>query len=300
MSSRCCARAHVHTRARITKCGGSRPFFLMWRCCKGGKEEIRKTWQQAMDEGAGRGRRAGSTSQGLAHSQPAGLTSPHKQSHAARARAISYAYTQAKQACKCTRAHKRTYIQVHVCTHTYTCLHTHTSTCKNTHTRTQTHTHIYTHTRTHMHARTHTHTRTGEGGVAAPRLRDADLTPQRLRQAYTEMVVIIRTLYQTCRLVHADLSEYNILYHKVLLPVLPLAGLLLAGLLLAGGWRACVLGGRAQSAGGAGRVRQLLGEVQPVARGWWLCQPAPSGSGPHSSRPLPALRVTIVMVDYGP
>jgi len=51
--------------------------------------------------------------------------------------------------------------------------------------------------------------------VAAPRLRDADLPLPRLRQAYTEIIVAIRTLYQTCRLVHADLSEYNILYHKV-------------------------------------------------------------------------------------
>jgi len=54
----------------------------------------------------------------------------------------------------------------------------------------------------------------GEEGVAAPRLRDAGLPPQRLRTAYTEMVLIVRTLYQKCRLVHADLSEYNILYHK--------------------------------------------------------------------------------------
>jgi len=54
----------------------------------------------------------------------------------------------------------------------------------------------------------------GEDGVAAPRLRDADLPLPRLRAAYTEMVVIVRTLYQKCRLVHADLSEYNILYHK--------------------------------------------------------------------------------------
>ena len=55
----------------------------------------------------------------------------------------------------------------------------------------------------------------GDDGVAAPRLRDAGLPPDRMRSLYTEMIVIIRTLYQTCRLVHGDLSEYNILYHKV-------------------------------------------------------------------------------------
>lgn len=55
----------------------------------------------------------------------------------------------------------------------------------------------------------------GEDGVAAPRLRDADLPLPRLRAAYTEMVCVVRALYQKCRLVHADLSEYNILYHKV-------------------------------------------------------------------------------------
>ncbi|EFJ52760.1 RIO kinase [Volvox carteri f. nagariensis] len=54
----------------------------------------------------------------------------------------------------------------------------------------------------------------GEDGVAAPRLRDAGLPLQRLRTAYTEMLVVLRNLYQKCRLVHADLSEYNILYHK--------------------------------------------------------------------------------------
>ena len=38
---------------------------------------------------------------------------------------------------------------------------------------------------------------------------------QQLRSMYTDMVLLIRTLYQECRLVHADLSEYNILVHEV-------------------------------------------------------------------------------------
>ena len=54
----------------------------------------------------------------------------------------------------------------------------------------------------------------GEDGQAAPRLKDAGLPPEKMRSCYTEMVVIVRTLFQTCKLVHADLSEYNILYWK--------------------------------------------------------------------------------------
>lgn len=53
----------------------------------------------------------------------------------------------------------------------------------------------------------------GSNGVAAPRLKDAGLPPPRLRRAYTEVILLVRILYQKCRLVHADLSEYNLLVH---------------------------------------------------------------------------------------
>ncbi|KAL6501325.1 hypothetical protein OROHE_024972 [Orobanche hederae] len=53
----------------------------------------------------------------------------------------------------------------------------------------------------------------GKGGWAAPRLKDAALSLDKLRQCYREMVIIMRALYQKCKLVHGDLSEYNILYY---------------------------------------------------------------------------------------
>jgi RIO kinase 1 len=55
-------------------------------------------------------------------------------------------------------------------------------------------------------------------GLAAPRLKDVDFDisePEtRWRSLYMELLGCMRVMYQTCRLVHADLSEYNILYHK--------------------------------------------------------------------------------------
>uniref|UniRef100_A0A453S209 Serine/threonine-protein kinase RIO1 n=1 Tax=Aegilops tauschii subsp. strangulata TaxID=200361 RepID=A0A453S209_AEGTS len=54
----------------------------------------------------------------------------------------------------------------------------------------------------------------GKGGWAAPRLKDAALSVDKLHEAYFEIVTIMRTLYQKCKLVHGDLSEYNILYFK--------------------------------------------------------------------------------------
>lgn len=55
-------------------------------------------------------------------------------------------------------------------------------------------------------------------GIPAPRLKDVEFDipdPEtRWQELYMELVGYMRTMYQTCRLVHADLSEYNILYHK--------------------------------------------------------------------------------------
>lgn len=55
-------------------------------------------------------------------------------------------------------------------------------------------------------------------GWAYPRLRDANLTGDDVetqwRNLYIQLLGIMRKMYQVCRLVHADLSEYNILYHK--------------------------------------------------------------------------------------
>ncbi|GFP80234.1 serine/threonine-protein kinase rio1 [Phtheirospermum japonicum] len=54
----------------------------------------------------------------------------------------------------------------------------------------------------------------GKAGWAAPRLKDANLSHDKLRESYVEMIIIMRTLYQKCKLVHGDLSEYNILYFE--------------------------------------------------------------------------------------
>ncbi|CAK9170283.1 unnamed protein product [Ilex paraguariensis] len=54
----------------------------------------------------------------------------------------------------------------------------------------------------------------GKVGWAAPRLKDAALSLDKLRESYMEIILAMRTLYQKCKLVHGDLSEYNILYFE--------------------------------------------------------------------------------------
>ena len=55
-------------------------------------------------------------------------------------------------------------------------------------------------------------------GIPAPRLKDVELVGSdletRWKLLYLQLLGYMRVLYQTCRLVHADLSEYNILYHN--------------------------------------------------------------------------------------
>ncbi|KAK1763446.1 putative serine threonine-protein kinase [Phialemonium atrogriseum] len=54
-------------------------------------------------------------------------------------------------------------------------------------------------------------------GWAFPRLRDAQINgdgaDRQWHQLYVQLLGIMRRMYQVCRLVHADLSEYNILYN---------------------------------------------------------------------------------------
>lgn len=57
-------------------------------------------------------------------------------------------------------------------------------------------------------------------GWASPRLKDADElisshpNPNIWSDLYKELLASVRRMYHDCRLVHADLSEYNILYHE--------------------------------------------------------------------------------------
>ncbi|KAF2743354.1 RIO1-domain-containing protein [Sporormia fimetaria CBS 119925] len=58
-------------------------------------------------------------------------------------------------------------------------------------------------------------------GRAAPRLKDVVFTgltseeeQQKWKELYIQMLAYVRVMYQVCRLVHADLSEYNVLFHE--------------------------------------------------------------------------------------
>ncbi|CAI9728028.1 serine/threonine-protein kinase RIO1-like [Octopus vulgaris] len=54
----------------------------------------------------------------------------------------------------------------------------------------------------------------GKDGWPAPLLHEAVLTESKARELYLDCILMMRTLYHECRLVHADLSEFNMLFHE--------------------------------------------------------------------------------------
>ncbi|KAF7649927.1 hypothetical protein LDENG_00133440 [Lucifuga dentata] len=54
----------------------------------------------------------------------------------------------------------------------------------------------------------------GRDQVPAPKLKDVTLGDQDMTTAYQQVLHMMQQLYQTCNLVHADLSEYNMLWHE--------------------------------------------------------------------------------------
>ncbi|CAL1546050.1 unnamed protein product [Lymnaea stagnalis] len=54
----------------------------------------------------------------------------------------------------------------------------------------------------------------GENGVAAPLLKDAQFNESKARELYLDIILMVRKLYHECKLIHGDLSEFNLLYCK--------------------------------------------------------------------------------------
>ena len=53
----------------------------------------------------------------------------------------------------------------------------------------------------------------GDKGWPAPRLQDVELTESKARELYWDLILDVRKIFHQCRLVHGDLSEFNLLYH---------------------------------------------------------------------------------------
>lgn len=54
----------------------------------------------------------------------------------------------------------------------------------------------------------------GKDGWPAPKLKEVEMTTSKARSLYHDCVVFMWSMYNKCKLVHADLSEFNILYHN--------------------------------------------------------------------------------------
>jgi len=54
----------------------------------------------------------------------------------------------------------------------------------------------------------------GNAGWPAPRLKEVELSESKARELYRDTIILIRRMFHDCRLVHADLSEFNMLYYE--------------------------------------------------------------------------------------
>uniref|UniRef100_A0A182QN25 Serine/threonine-protein kinase RIO1 n=1 Tax=Anopheles farauti TaxID=69004 RepID=A0A182QN25_9DIPT len=54
----------------------------------------------------------------------------------------------------------------------------------------------------------------GRDGWPAPKLKDVELSGVKARELYRDAVEMMWSMYNRCKLVHADLSEFNLLYHE--------------------------------------------------------------------------------------
>jgi len=54
----------------------------------------------------------------------------------------------------------------------------------------------------------------GTDGWPAPRLKDVDISESKSRELYRDTVLMVRKMFHECKLVHGDLSEFNMLYHN--------------------------------------------------------------------------------------
>ncbi|XP_030608686.1 serine/threonine-protein kinase RIO1 [Archocentrus centrarchus] len=54
----------------------------------------------------------------------------------------------------------------------------------------------------------------GKDNIPAPLLKNASLSESKARELYLQLIQNMRKMFQDARLVHADLSEFNILYHN--------------------------------------------------------------------------------------
>lgn len=54
----------------------------------------------------------------------------------------------------------------------------------------------------------------GKDHVPAPKLKDVKLNSEDMKNAFYQVLHLMQLLYQECNLVHADFSEYNMLWHE--------------------------------------------------------------------------------------